>query len=190
MTNKKSYSPCICLVFFLLLFSLASFAQVAKLKMKDQTERQEKIKNINEKFLFVPSGKIRLTDIQLITFAKPSDIMYDEYRLFLLKAGVEIAFDGVERIENSPIVQSISNTSAESVELRLQDLENRVQAFRINRALGKGLQIGGSLISLAGSIVTLDKGKVSPLIYVGSGISFTGWVIDVGAGSKLKKKKP
>lgn len=186
MENKK-IAIRLTFIFTLLLSSLVTSGQVVRLKMKDLTERQEKIKSVTPKYLFISGNQILLNDIEEIFFTKFEDAQ-EEFKKHFMNAGIRVSYDGVDRIENSPLVQSNNSDYEKSLEIRLQDLENRVQDFRVTRALGKGLQIGGILLASFGATLTNENGEVSNLLIVGTATSLTGWVIDIGAGGKLKKK--
>lgn len=169
---KKMYQF-VFLVFFFLI-SVGMYAQEIMIFKKDGSTISGKVVATSSTSIFLPNQTIFVKDVDkvnILSFGPDSD----SFSLYLSKVGLL-----KESVNQIPL-------NTQGSDFTLKEITIAIEAFREERQLGKGMQMLG-IIATAGSVII--GGKEGQAFAIGGGlVSTIGFVIDLGAGRHLKKKR-
>jgi drug/metabolite transporter (DMT)-like permease len=80
----------------------------------------------------------------------------------------------------------VKGQTTDSLQIKLNLSGTEFINFHKQYSLGNGLMITGGAFAALGIAMSKD-GKVSPLVYGGSGVAFVGWIICFSAFSHIRK---
>lgn len=177
---------------------LFCYSQNVLLKFKDGTLKKTQILATSSSALITKEGNVSFITIDSASFETRKAVdqsLYDR----LTDAGVKLKFDVVVAKEATSIL--LQNKAQESVDINFERFEEQ-------RSLGKILQLlGGAALSASLYLVmksnndAIDAAKSTPpknyepkklpigLVIGGAASMCVGFMIDIGAGKHLKKRK-
>ena len=185
----KINSKAVLMVLFLVL-TIKLFGQEVIITKKDGSLIKGKVVGTSSNSIFTNNGTVLHNEVSKVGIIS-SGPASDSFAAYLSKAGI-IMEDANQLSESGEIKGDVNQMilNQQGSDFTIKELNVAIEAFRVERQIGKGMQILGLLAGTAGSLLLAEGGKgVQEIVIAGGVISTVGFVIDFGAGRHLKRKK-
>ena len=173
------------LIAVLLLMGYAASGQVATVVYKDGSHKTVKIISSANTELNTDAGTIKFDELTSVAIPYEDKNLAEKLHQF----GVMMLVDGNEVKVTTPLYLKPNVTE----DVSMRELSESIERFRVQRTNGKVLQLLGVVAVGAGLIIaTGDSPKINTIkpIYIGGTIlSTVGFIIDLDAGNRLKRKR-